>query len=105
MRSKAASRMGLAVLLLTGLTLPASATLIAHTDAAQLVDKAELIFVGRAVDRQVVTTLDGKYPLTFITFDVQDVLKNVKETSQTRFSLYLTPPLSMRPLTHPNPPL
>lgn len=53
----------------------ARATTLRPVDASDLIDQAELIFTGVAVDRQVATSKDGRYPYTFVTFAVDDVLK------------------------------
>lgn len=73
--SRARMRRGLAAvgLLLGGAA--AEATTLTPIDAAGLVDGAELIFIGVAVDRQVATSRDGRYPYTFFTFEVEEVLK------------------------------
>lgn len=55
------------------------ATTLTPIDAAGLVDGAELIFTGVAVDRQVATSRDGRYPYTFITFQVEEVMKGAVE--------------------------
>lgn len=53
----------------------ASATTLIPFDADDLVDHAELIFVGTAVAEETAVTADGEYPFTFVTFTVDDVLK------------------------------
>ena len=70
---------------LLGLSIPANATTLRPLQAVELVDQAELIVVGTAVDRRVATTLDGSYPYTFITFEIQQTLKG--ETESKRLTL------------------
>ena len=53
----------------------AGAAVLQPVDARELVDAAELIFTGIAVDRQVATSRDGRYPYTFYTFQVERVIK------------------------------
>ena len=53
----------------------ASATTILPTDPSKSVDQAELIFMGRVVDSQFVVSGDGKYPFTFVTFEILDTFK------------------------------
>lgn len=57
----------------------AYATTLKPLQAVDLVDQSELIFTGKAIDRQVATTKDGKHPYTFITFEVERVLKGSVE--------------------------
>lgn len=64
---------GLAILLLTWET--ARATTLVQMDVEQLVDQAELVFVGTPVRSEVALSLDGKSPFTFVTFQVQDEVK------------------------------
>lgn len=71
-------RLWAAVALLLACT-AAQATTLTPIDAAGLVDGAELIFTGVAVDRQVATSRDGRYPYTFITFQVEEVMKGAVE--------------------------
>jgi len=53
----------------------AHATVLRPMSAADLTDQAELIFTGIAVERQVATSRDGRYPFTFVTFEVESILK------------------------------
>jgi hypothetical protein len=50
------------------------ATTIVPMDAAELSDRAELVFTGTAVQTRVVRSKDGE-PYTFVTFAVHDLLK------------------------------
>lgn len=59
--------------------LPASATTILPQTPAQLVDGAELIFVGTAVHEEFAQTHDGTYAYTFVTFEVEEALKGAAE--------------------------
>ena len=54
---------------------PLESTTLLPMNAADLVDQAELIFLGTAAGEAVATTKDGKYPYTFVTFEVSKVLK------------------------------
>lgn len=53
----------------------ASATTILPVDATDAVDRAELIFRGEVVAIETVTSRDGSFPFTFVTFAVHDALK------------------------------
>jgi hypothetical protein len=61
-------------LVLAGSGLARGSTLVS-TDLEDLTGRAELIFVGRAVSNQVVPSGDGKFPFSFTTFWVEEVLK------------------------------
>lgn len=67
--------------------LSASATTILRMDAAGLVDGAELIFVGTAVHSETVTSEDGTFPYTLVTFTVDETLKGA--TAQATVTLEL----------------
>lgn len=54
---------------------PAQATVVPRFDAGALADQSALVFIGTVVDHQAAVTRDGIYPYTFVTFDVEDVLK------------------------------
>jgi hypothetical protein len=54
---------------------PSGATVLPRFDAGDLADHSALIFVGTVVDQQVEVTGDGVYPYTFVTFQVEKVLK------------------------------
>ncbi len=64
------------------LSVSAHATTLRPMDVSELIDRSELIFTGVAIDRQVATSRDGRYPFTFITFNVQSVLKGDVDGSQ-----------------------
>jgi hypothetical protein len=63
--------------LLLGLGFPgvAGATTLVAKTAADLVDEAQVIFTGTAVYREVVPSKDGRFPFTFVTFDVHGTFK------------------------------
>lgn len=68
-----------AVLLVAGLTAAgapcARATTLLHQDLADLVDQAELIFVGTVLHVEPVPTGDGAFAFTYVTFAHEDELK------------------------------
>lgn len=51
------------------------ATTVLSMEASELADQADLIFTGTAVQEETAPTKDGRFPFTFITFTVGDVLK------------------------------
>lgn len=63
--------------------LPLSATTIVPTGLDGLVDRAELIFAGTVVHSEVVVSGDRKFPFTFITFQVEDLLKGATDRQLT----------------------
>lgn len=54
---------------------PVQATVVPRADAGSLADQSALVFIGTVVDHQAAVTRDGIYPYTFVTFNVEDVLK------------------------------
>jgi hypothetical protein len=56
---------------------PGHATTLVRLELDQMIDMAEGIFTGTAVFSEVVPSQDGKSPFTFVTFDVESVLKGV----------------------------
>lgn len=76
MRSRILLRLG------TGLALAliapwsaANATTMRPLDLEKLSGQAELIVTGTPVSREVAASRDGRYPFTFVTFKVDEVLK------------------------------
>jgi hypothetical protein len=61
-------------LFLAGSGVARSSTLVS-TNLEDLTGRAELIFVGTAVSNEVVPSADGKFPFSFTTFRVEEVLK------------------------------
>jgi hypothetical protein len=53
----------------------AGATTLLPMDLEDLADQAGLIFTGTAVHSEVVLSKDGKFPFTFVTFQVEEALK------------------------------
>ncbi len=53
----------------------ATATTMPSLDLEDISGRAELIVTGTAVSREVVPSRDGRYPFTFVTFQVEEVLK------------------------------
>jgi len=53
----------------------ADATTLIRLNLKDLVDQADLIFVGTAISQEVVPSRDGKFPFTFVAFSVEQVLK------------------------------
>ncbi len=51
------------------------ATTLLHQDLGDLVDQAELIFVGTVLHAEPVLTGDGAFAFTYVTFEVEDALK------------------------------
>ncbi|HYO16494.1 MAG TPA: hypothetical protein VE685_25130 [Thermoanaerobaculia bacterium] len=51
------------------------ATTLPPMDLEDLADQAGLIFTGTAVHSEVVLSKDGKFPFTFVTFQVEETLK------------------------------
>jgi hypothetical protein len=51
------------------------ATTLPPMDLGDLADQAGLIFTGMAVHSEVVLSKDGKFPFTFVTFQVEEALK------------------------------
>jgi hypothetical protein len=49
-------------------------------DLEGLSDLSEAVFVGTAVHQEVVASQDGRFPFTFVTFDVERVLKGFVRT-------------------------
>lgn len=86
-RLKRASLLGLIVALQVSWH-PAQATTVLRLSAAELVDRAELIFTGTAVDSQVILSRDGLFPFTFITFQVEQSLKGQTERSELTLRLH-----------------
>lgn len=76
MRSRTLLRLGagLALALLAPWGV-ATATTMRLLDLENLSGQAELIVTGTAVSREVVASRDGRYPFTFVTFKVDEVLK------------------------------
>jgi hypothetical protein len=56
-------------------------------DAAALVDGAELIFVGTAVHAETVTSEDGTFPYTLVTFTVDEALKGATDQNEITLEL------------------
>lgn len=75
MRANSRGLVPLLVFALMGLSASAMATSLMPQTAGQLADKAELIFAGTAVHKEVAVTEDGTYAYTFVTFEVDEVLK------------------------------
>lgn len=63
------------LLLCLGFPGVAEATTLVTKTAADLVDDAQVIFTGTAVHREVVASKDGRFPFTFVTFDVHRTFK------------------------------
>lgn len=57
----------------------ARATTLVPMDLEQLVDQAELIFRGTALHEEVVLSREDGFPFTFVTFQVDAVLKGAAE--------------------------
>lgn len=62
---------------------PVQATVVPRFDAGKLADQSALVFVGTVVDHQAAVTRDGLYPYTFVTFNVEDVLKGESDLQLT----------------------
>lgn len=62
---------------------PVSATVLPRFEAADLADRSVLIFIGTVVDHEAAVTADGLYPYTFVTFDVEEVLKGEADRQLT----------------------
>lgn len=75
---RATARLG-TVLLAAGLAAAGApcvqATTLLHQDLGDLVDRAELIFVGTVLHAESVLTGDGAFAFTYVTFEVEDALK------------------------------
>lgn len=54
---------------------PAPATTLIPIDLEGLSDLSDAVFVGTAVHQEVVPSKDGRFPFTFVTFDVERVFK------------------------------
>jgi hypothetical protein len=75
--------LGLAIAALTAAYV-VQATTVIRLNLSRLVDQADLIFVGKSISQEVVPTRDGKFPFTFVTFSVEQVLKgSTKDRSLT----------------------
>lgn len=68
---------GSCLVLLAVLAAPptARATTLVRLDLGQLVDLADGIFTGTAVHSEVAPSRDGRFPFTFVTFQVDSALK------------------------------
>lgn len=73
---------GLLALLLT-LSPTARATTLVPLDLDQLTDLASAVFTGTAVHSEVVSAEEGSFPFTFVTFQVESVLKGDVERQLT----------------------
>jgi hypothetical protein len=74
MRHRFFAGAGLLVLLLSVTPAVRATTLVAR-DLGQLADRAQAVFTGTAVHRETVLSQDGSFPFTFVTFEVESVLK------------------------------
>lgn len=63
------------------LAVPAAATSVLPVDAGQAVDEAELIFTGQVIDVEMVSSGDGLFPFTFVTFSVDQTLKGAADAN------------------------
>lgn len=70
------------LLLCLGVAGVAEATTLVSKTAADLVDDAQVIFTGTAVYREVVPSKDGRFPFTFVTFDVHETFKGRVEKGE-----------------------
>ncbi len=87
MRSISMGAMAILVVLLAGAlalagAMPAGATTLLRMNAGNLMDSAELIFVGEVLDVSSVPVADGSYAFTFVTFDVSETLKGEIDGTQ-----------------------
>ena len=53
----------------------AAASVPSRFELGDLTDRSALVFVGTVVERQVAVSDDGLFPSTYVTFDVEEVLK------------------------------
>lgn len=75
MRSRTLLRLGMGLALVLAPWVVANATTMRPLDLEKLSGQAELIVTGTPVSREVVASRDGRYPFTFVTFKVDEVLK------------------------------
>ncbi|HEX7153620.1 MAG TPA: hypothetical protein VF618_19180 [Thermoanaerobaculia bacterium] len=68
-------------LLFSALTV--SAATIKPVDLAELVDGADLIFVGTVIGMESVPVRDGSFAYTYVTFDVEQTLKGIPRSGKT----------------------
>lgn len=54
---------------------PAAASVPSRFELGDLTDRSTLVFVGTVVERRVAVSDDGLFPFTYVTFDVEEVLK------------------------------
>lgn len=85
MRSSSCVRSALALLGLglAAAVAPVQATVLPRFEAGELADRSALIFVGTVVDHQAAVTADGLYPYTYVTFNVEEVLKGEADLQLT----------------------
>ena len=64
-------------------TLRLSASTVVPVDLGTMVDRADLIFVGTVIGSESVPTKDRSFAFTYVTFDVDQVLKGIPRSGKT----------------------